>query len=75
MLSENDDSLSDALESDSVSVCLLQAVSLISVTYHQQIITSSKVSHSDLSSIKQRKCDKKIKRFINYLDSDSDHTS
>ena len=74
MLSENDNSLLDASESDSVSVCLLQAVLLISVTCYQQIIISSKVSHSDLLSIKQRKHDKKMKRFTNYLDSDFDHT-
>ncbi len=74
MLSENNNSLSDASESDSVLIYFLQAVSLISVTCCQQIIISSKVSHFNLSFIKQRKYDKKTKRFTNYLNSDSDHT-
>ena len=75
MNESTNETLSDASDSDSAPVCLLPAASftlvtlasdtesspVISVAHQQQITTFSKVSHSDLLSIKQRKYNRKIK--------------
>ena len=74
-------------ESDSASICFLSAVSftsvilvadtesssVMSVTCQLLKTTFSKVSCSDFSFIKQRKCDRKMKKFTNNLNSDSDY--
>ena len=68
--------LSDVSDFDSSLITVaadIESSLIISVTWQQLIIIFSKVSCSDLSFIMQRKCDKKIKKFANNLNSDSDH--
>ena len=86
MLSENNKSMNENLNetfsdvSDFDFVLMIIAAdtessSVIFMIQQQLITTLSKVSCSNLSSIMQRKCDRKMKRFANDLNSDSDHIS